>query len=243
LDHYDTISAISVRWNSGDTGSLDDSSLFIKTILQLSNTETTVNARERVLVEDVDTSPLPFIIDMFAEGQKMAGKRRLFIVHYAGHTVTASNGLILTSRISEEIDDGDRTQFNMTYVRDSLRQLALNFCGLDVLILLDCCCVAVAGRGQGIKGERVELMAAASACRYHGSSGTPHILHPAACSCIFTRNARTPTSLLYYDRLTVVSKVTSLEFRQKLTQNYNLEITEMAPGKKFENERKNYMCL
>jgi hypothetical protein len=50
----------------------------------------------------------------------------------------------------------------MTLLRESLMEMVGRTSGLDVLILLDCCCAAVAGRGRGTKGQRLELMAATS---------------------------------------------------------------------------------
>ena len=193
LDHYNSIFAQSIRWPSDDTGSMDDSDLFMKTISKLQNTETTVITRERLLAEKGDTSSFiySFMSDLNAELHSMDGKRKLFIFHYAGHATssTRSGGnLFLTPRIShqegEDDDDAGHTgtvtpRYNMSLIRDLLRDLASNTFGLDILILLDCCCAATAGRGKVARGERVELMAATSGggisnSRLDGTTFTQH---------------------------------------------------------------------
>jgi len=105
---------------------------------------------------------LAFLNEMVEGIESMSGERKLFILHYAGHAVAhpKGDGLILTARIAQELNA--RTQFNMNLIRDHLRVVVQTAEGLDILILLDCCCAAVAGRGAGSKGARMELMAATS---------------------------------------------------------------------------------
>src|SRR5260370_1331176 len=72
----------------------------------------------------------------------------------------ASNTLVIASRIAKGEFKGP--QMSMTYIRDGLMHLAADSDGLDILIVLDCCCAAIAGRGRLFGGKRVELMAATS---------------------------------------------------------------------------------
>lgn len=160
MDHYNNISVVSIYWESDDTGSEDDSSLFIQTISKLKNEETNLETHVRAIADGEKLMPL--LNEVTAKAESMTGKRRLFILHYAGHAVAAStsDNLTITSRISQ--GDINGSHLNMTLIRDSLKDLASNSEGLDVLILLDCCCAAIAGRGRLISGKRVELMAATS---------------------------------------------------------------------------------
>lgn len=108
----------------------------------------------------------------------MNGKRQLFILYYAGHAAAPGrfNNLDITSKIS--LDKINGSQLNMSLIKDSLKELALTSKGSNVLILLDCCCAAVARRGT-ISRERVELMAATASggisnSRQDGKNFTQH---------------------------------------------------------------------
>jgi hypothetical protein len=149
---------LSTYWKTDDTGGKEDSSLFIKTIVKLRNDGTSVVTGVQIIEDDDKTHPLTFCaIDQVG---KMEGKRKLFIFHYAGHAITGNaTELLITPKISEE-EIG--RHLNMTLIRDSLKELAATSDGLDVLFLLDCCCSAIAGRGNVSLGQRVELMAATS---------------------------------------------------------------------------------
>jgi len=48
----------------------------------------------------------------------------------------------------------------MPIIKDELKNEASKSLGLDVLLVMDSCCAAIAGRGGKTKGARVELMAA-----------------------------------------------------------------------------------
>jgi hypothetical protein len=159
-DHYDHVSVLSTYWASDDTGSDEDSSLFLKTISKLQNEKTTLDASTRIL-GDVETG-LQLLSHVIELGQKMTGERQLFIVHYAGHAIAAatSDNLIITSKIAEGEFAGP--QLNMSLIKETLKEMASTSPGLDVLLLLDCCCSSMAGRGKGHIGERMELMAATS---------------------------------------------------------------------------------
>jgi len=177
LDHYDAISILSVYWASDDTGSKDDSSLFLKTTSKLETEKTKVATRARVIADEERVWPL--VNEMLDQVGSMTGKRQLFILHYAGHAVATSTSshLILTPRIAQGEFVGP--QINMTLVKDALKDLATTSPGLDILLLLDCCCAAIAGRGPATNGERVELMAATSGgglsnSRLDGKTFTQH---------------------------------------------------------------------
>src|ERR1700722_19907098 len=49
---------------------------------------------------------------------------------------------------------------NISYIKDELKAQGSKSSGLDVLLVMDCCCAGIAGRGGKAKGSRVELMAA-----------------------------------------------------------------------------------
>ena len=157
LDCYDKISVLSVHWKSDLTGGDKDSALFIKTVSKLENTD----ARIRILGDN--ESVTAFNLDVITQANSLAGRRKLFIFHYAGHAIASapSNALVLTSRIAA--DEFNGPQMSMTYIKDGLMYLAADTEGLDILIVLDCCCAAIAGRGSLTGGKRVELMAATSA--------------------------------------------------------------------------------
>jgi hypothetical protein len=158
LDHYDNILVESMYWGSDNTGSKQDSHLFLQTIVKLGNAETNVVTQERVLDDGEKVSPL--VQSMVEVIELMAAGRRLFILHYAGHAVSTSTTckLAITSRISKNEVNG--SSLNLNLIKDHLKDLASTSEGLDILILLDCCCASAAGCGGGEYGERVELMAA-----------------------------------------------------------------------------------
>jgi Caspase domain len=94
--------------------------------------------------------------------RSMQGTRRLFILHYAGHAIGAAtcDNLIITSKISHcEINE---SSLNMTLIKNYLKDLASRSSGLDILLMMDCCCASISSQGMGTVGETVELMAATS---------------------------------------------------------------------------------
>ena len=151
LDYYNNISALSFHWTIDKTCGYKDSALFLETLSKLDNTST----HTRSIGDDEKVTTLHQ--EMIAQAKSIQGRRRLFILHYAGHAISAapSNELVITPRV-------DGLRMSMTYLRDGLKHLAEDTEGLDVLILLDCCCAAIAGRGNVVGGSRVELMAATS---------------------------------------------------------------------------------
>jgi len=177
LDHYDSISIISIYWASDNTGGKEDSSLFLTTVSKLGNAETTMETQAREIADEERVRRL--LSQILKQAESMTGRRKLFILHYAGHAIatSTSNSLIITSKIDG--DDASASKLNMTLIKDALKDLASTSKGLDVLLVLDCCCAAVAGRGMVTSGERVELMAATSGggisnSRLDGKTFTQH---------------------------------------------------------------------
>jgi hypothetical protein len=153
-DFYDNVSVFSIYWKSDDTGSAEDSSLFIQTISKLHNVQT----HQRSLSDDDRVFSLGAeVVDRAAS---KSGSRQLFILHYAGHAIAGStpDSLIITPRIGQELGHGP--EINMSLIKDELKVTASNCSGLDILIVMDSCCAAIAGRGGKAKGSRVELVAA-----------------------------------------------------------------------------------
>jgi len=156
LDSYDNISTLSIHWKSDRTGGDKDCALFVETVSKMVNTETHI----RTLGDN--ESVVTLNLEVITQASSLKGRRKLFILHYAGHGIAAaaSNTLVITSRIAKGEFKGP--QMSMTYIRDGLMHLAADSDGLDILIVLDCCCAAIAGRGRLFGGKRVELMAATS---------------------------------------------------------------------------------
>ncbi|KIL66092.1 hypothetical protein M378DRAFT_430054 [Amanita muscaria Koide BX008] len=152
-DSYDNVSVFSMYWKSDDTGGAEDSSLFIQTLSKLPNVQTCL----RSLSDEERLIPLEAEIGRAASE---AGSRKLFILHYAGHAIagSTSNNLIITPKIGQELGKGP--EINMSHIKDGLNDTVSKSLGLDVLLVMDSCCAAIAGRGGKVKGARVELMAA-----------------------------------------------------------------------------------
>jgi len=150
-DSYDNVSVFSIYWKSDDT-SAEDSSLFIQTLSKLQNVQT----RQRGLSDDDIASTL---IPEIYPAASQSGSRKLFVLHYAGHAIAGSttDSLIIVPKIGQELGRGP--QLNMSLIKDVLKDKSA--LGLDVLLVLDCCCARakVAGQGEKAKGARVELMA------------------------------------------------------------------------------------
>jgi hypothetical protein len=160
LDHYDSISVLSAHWAEDETGASEDSEIFNRTISKLHINGTTVDKQVYVLKSE-DVKVLPYLDSVRAQVGLLQGRRKLFILHYAGHGFgEGASNLIFTSKASHETPDG--LHFSFTLIRDALKLIASTSEGLDILMVLDCCCAAIAGRGNQIIGERVELMAATS---------------------------------------------------------------------------------
>jgi hypothetical protein len=171
LDSYDIISVLSIYWKSGDTGSAEDSSLFIETVSKLHNVQTC----QRSLSDDDGILDLaPEVLHQVAPPQ--SGSRKLFILHYAGHAIVGStpDSLIITPRIGQKLRCGPG--INMSYFKDELKAKGSMSSGLDVLLVIDCCCANIARQGGKAKGSRVELMATKgiSNSRQDGRTLTQH---------------------------------------------------------------------
>jgi hypothetical protein len=152
-DSYDNVSVFSIYWKSDQTGGAEDSSLFIQTLSKLQNVQTC----QQSLSDDVNLFGLGAEID---RATSQSGSRKLFIFHYAGHAIAGStpDSFIITPKIGQELGSGP--EMNMSRVKDELKDMGSKSLGLDVLLVMDSCCAAIAGRGGKAKGARVELMAA-----------------------------------------------------------------------------------
>ncbi|KAN0081968.1 hypothetical protein V8E54_003266 [Elaphomyces granulatus] len=138
-DNYDAIGILSLRWISDNTGAILDTKLFVDTVSSLLSTEFGVIVRVGEMME------------------QLVGRRKLVILHYAGHVVRGctSNRLELTPRIGQEEETLD-----FSSIKNMITERALKTSGWDVLFIMDCCCSATGGR-DGRLGSRVEFMAPA----------------------------------------------------------------------------------
>ena len=154
-DCYDNISVLSTYWESDDTGSKEDTTLFLDTISKLENVET----HKRVLADDDEVFSLRDEIANQAKST-IAGNRQLFILHYVGHAVATSTSsrLVITPKIAHGEFVGP--QLNMTLVKDALKDLATTSPGLDILLVMGC--LTSLAESTRVEGARVELMAATS---------------------------------------------------------------------------------
>ncbi|KIL66074.1 hypothetical protein M378DRAFT_161299 [Amanita muscaria Koide BX008] len=156
-DSYDNVSVFSIYWNSDDTGGAEDSSLFIQTLSKLQNVQTF----QRSLSDDDEL----FTLGPEIRAASQPRSRKLFILHYAGHAIAGStpDTLIITPKIGQELGKGP--EMNMSVIKDELKNMSSRSLGLDVLLVMDSCYVAITGRGRKAKGARVELMAATATAR------------------------------------------------------------------------------
>jgi hypothetical protein len=159
-DSYDHVLVFSTYWESDNTGGKDDSNLFIKTVRTFQ--PEIVQSRQRAIVYGDWDVAFANEITIYAQSQR---GRQLFILHYAGHARadSTSDNLIIVPTIDQEINQ--KPQINMTYIKNGLKSLCSISMGLDVLLVMDCCCASVVGRqadDNTPKGARVELMAATS---------------------------------------------------------------------------------
>ena len=150
-DCYDNISVLSTYWASDDTGSKEDTTLFLDTISKLENVET----HKRVLADDDEVFSLRDEIANQAKST-IAGNRQLFILHYAGHAVATSTSsrLVITPKIAHGEFVGP--QLNMTLVKDALKDLATTSPGLDILLVMGC--FTSLAESTRVEGARVELL-------------------------------------------------------------------------------------
>ena len=95
---YDKITVFSTYWGSDDTGADRDSSLFIETIQKLHN----VDARKYMLSQE--HTDMKLSRDVFnALPSGTLPSRRLFIFHYAGHSIA---GTLFTPKIDQKFGTG-----------------------------------------------------------------------------------------------------------------------------------------
>jgi hypothetical protein len=145
---YEKISVFSTYWGSDDTGVDKDSLLFIETIQKLHN----VKAHQHVLLEDhTDMKLAREVLNALPSGTP---SRRLFIFHYAGHSIS---GALLTPKGDQKWGTGP--QIDPSRLIKDLKAEASTQLGLDVLFILDSCCQNRNVEGPKAKG-RVEWVAA-----------------------------------------------------------------------------------
>jgi len=192
-DSYDSISVYSINWAEDDTGGMQDCELFIETVSKL-QPEAITSIQRSITHADWDT-PLLGDITKFVESQISVKPRHLFILHYAGHAKGDStfDHLIIVPKIGQLEEDSKsdddppvpkpvpklEPHVNMSFIKDGLKTLCERSPGLDILLVMDCCCASVAGRGDRVMGARVELMAATSPkgisnSRLDGTTFTQH---------------------------------------------------------------------
>jgi hypothetical protein len=157
-DSYDNVSIFSIYWKSDSTGSVEDSSLFIQTLSQLKNIKTC----QRPLSDDERVCKVGGEVVAGAELQSRSC--RLFILHYAGHAIAGCtpDSLIIVPSIGQDLGNGP--QIDMSLIKEELKTMSLQSSGLDVLLMINSSCAAIAGQGKKAKGVRVELMAT-TACK------------------------------------------------------------------------------
>lgn len=195
-DSYDSISVYSINWAEDDTGGMQDCELFIKTVSKLQ--PETITVQRSITRADWDT-PLLGDITKFVLTQIEDNPRHLFILHYAGHAkgdstfdhliIVPNLGQleeVIVPKLGQHEEDSKpepvptlEPHVNMSFIKDGLKTLCSRKPGLDILLVMDCCCASVVGRGKPAKGARVELMAATSPkgisnSRLDGTTFTQH---------------------------------------------------------------------
>ena len=82
-DSYDSLSVFSIYWKSDDTGG-EESSLFIDTLSKLQNVESCQRNLDDVVMPGIT------LAGEIAGAASQSGRRKLLILHYAGHAITGS---------------------------------------------------------------------------------------------------------------------------------------------------------
>lgn len=147
---YDKISVFSTYWGSDDTGADKDSSLFIETIQKLHN----VDAYKYILSQEHTNMKLAR--DMCNALPSGNQSRKLFIFHYAGHSI-ANTGVLVPTMNQKH---GTGPEINLTSVVQDLKTEASAQSWLDVLFIVDSCCSVNCIEGDKAKGARVEFVVA-----------------------------------------------------------------------------------
>lgn len=153
-DKYEEFAVFSMCWANDETGGAEDCDLFIQTMFKIPCSS---KWQQTYVIQENDTE-----IDIIAPmtqliKQMNKAKRGLLIVHYAGHGTkgSTSSNLMLVPVIGQE---NDKPALKFHYIKQNLMGSAEH--GLDVLMVMDCCCAA-AGAGRGsYKNGRVEFVAA-----------------------------------------------------------------------------------
>ena len=145
---YDKITVFSTYWGSDDTGADKDSSLFIETIRKLHN----VDAYKYILSQE--HTDMKLSRDVFnALPSGTLPSRRLFIFHYAGHSIA---GTLFTPKSDQKFGTGP--EINPSRLSKDLKAEASSQAGLDILFILDTSCSSNSIQGVKAKGARVEFV-------------------------------------------------------------------------------------
>ena len=144
-DSYDNLSVFSIYWKSDDTGGGEDSSLFIDTLSKLQNVESYQRSPDDVVMPGIT------LAGEIAGAVSQSGRRKLLVLHYAGHFIAGSTpeSLIITPKIGQELGGGP--EIDMSLIKNILKDLASKSLGLDVLLVIDSCCAGIAGWGGKTK--------------------------------------------------------------------------------------------
>ena len=160
---YDEVAIFTCHWKLDDTGGSADCRELINKMSRLHGSR-----QDLILTHIIDSEAkifnLPIEVMNHTE-QLDREKRSLFIFHYAGHATakSTSNDLILTeinphTQLGDELDEKYTTDFSL--IKKCLILASSKNPKMDVLMLMDCCCAAVAGRGGVRPSGRVEFVAA-----------------------------------------------------------------------------------
>jgi hypothetical protein len=162
-DVYEEIAISTCHWVSDDTGGAADCEELIKTMSKLHGSR-----QDLILTHWIDSEADTgdFMLEVLLLKRLLnRNKRTLFIFHYAGHATanSTSNDLILTeidqaTQLGAELEGKFKRSF--TPIKSSLIEASSHNPNMDVLMIMDCCCAAVAGRGKARLSGRVEFVAA-----------------------------------------------------------------------------------
>ena len=162
-DDYNTLTVLSLFWESDDTRGKLDSDLFLATMSEYR--ESTKTVQQALHDQSIGLDVTSSIADLTAATSLGHGpSRNLFVLHYAGHGWGSADALHLCPQIQDpDVDEleSDSISLSFTPVKDSLKEAA-KARGFDVLFVMDCCCAAIGGRmvRRRMKGPRVEFVAA-----------------------------------------------------------------------------------
>jgi hypothetical protein len=131
-DSYDSISILSLIWKNDNTGAGKDSELFIKTMSKLRTRNLQLVTHQRSLADNQSIKKLKNKV--LKKAALHSSKRKLFILHYAGHAIAGNTPDILMITPKH-----GHPGINMSHVEERLKVYCSESAGLDILLVLDCC--------------------------------------------------------------------------------------------------------